>query len=186
MSEKKERLLTPAGLAKWAHVYTPKEAFKDKNGKSQGAPKYQIDVYFSDSDPAWKDWGAKIMAYTRSKGMKNSPIKKELNEDDTPTGRFYVQFQTGEQYKPGVFDKFNQPTTELIGNDSKVVVAYNSVDYDGFGGGVKLYLNAVQVLELVPYQKHSAETYGFKSEPKPVEEKPAPGNAPPPEDDLPF
>lgn len=173
--DKKEKLVTPVGFAKWAHLSQPKPSFDEK-----GKPKYQIDVCFSDSDPAWKEWGARLRAelnklpYSMDKNTGNAkphvmPIKKELDQDDKPTGRFYVTFKTGEQYKPAVFDKYGKPFPEdvLIGNESRVKVNYVTVPYEGFGGGLALYLNAVQVIELVEYKSRSADSYGFDSEAEP-------------------
>ena len=186
MSDKKERLLTPIGFAKWAHVHTPRAAFDEKE-----KPKYQIDVCFSSTDPAWIVFAKDIMArlaelpakIDRATGEKvkhRSPIKRELNKDDSPTGRHCVSFKTGEQFKPNVFDKYGKPLPEsdLIGNESKVRVSYTPAPYEGFGGGVTLYLNAVQVLELVPYQKQTAAAYGFESEASPPEQEAPPERDP--------
>ncbi len=202
---KKERLTTPIGEAKWAHIQQPKAAFTDERGVTKGEPKYQIDVIFSPDDPQWKEWSAKVMAQVRSLPQqkdkktdqivpKQIPIKKELNEDNLPTGRYYCTFKTGAAFKPGVFDKFGQiiPETKLIGNGSKVRVNYTENVFDGFGGGVNFYLNAVQVVELVEYKSQTAEGYGFEVE------EPAAGEGSPfgvmgkpheqaePGDDVPF
>ena len=174
MAEKKVRLLTPVGFAKWAHIHTPKEGFVDKDGRSKGEPKYMIDVCFTADDPAWKTWGGALQhaikaipAQTDKRTgepiKKQVSIKRELDIDDKPTGRFYVTFKTGAKFKPGVFDKFGAsiPDSVLIGNESKVRVAYTPSEYTAFGGGIALYLNAVQVLELVEYRPQNAEGYGF-------------------------
>ena len=178
MSEKIKRILTPVGFAKWAHVHTPKAAFQEKDGKAKGEPKYMIDVCFSTDDLEWKKWASELS--TQIKALpeavdkrtgealkKQVPIKRELDIDDKPTGRFYVTFKTGEKFKPPVFDKFGVviPETILIGNESKVRVAYSPVEYQAFGGGIALYLNAVQVIELVEYRTHTADAYGFVVEP---------------------
>ena len=167
--ETKERKLTPIGEAKWAHVHEPKEPFESK-----GEPKYQIDVVFDKSDEKWvawaKDLSDKVKALpeqvdkkTGDKLAKQSPIKRELDAQDEPTGRFYVTFKTGSRFKPGVFDKAGKvvDSSVLIGNGSKVRVAYVENVYTAFGGGINLYLNAVQVVSLTEYSNHSAESYGF-------------------------
>ena len=174
MAEKKVRLLTPVGFAKWAHVHTPKEGFVDKDGRSKGEPKYMIDVCFTADDPAWKTWAGALHSAIKALPVqtdkrtgehikKQVSIKRELDVDDKPTGRFYVTFKTGERFKPGVFDKFGVPIPDsiLIGNESKVRVAYTTSEYAAFGGGIALYLNAVQVLELVEYRPQNAAGYGF-------------------------
>ena len=181
--EKPQKQLTPVGEAKWAHVHTPKAAFTDKIGHTKGEPKYAIEVYFGADDPAWKTWAAQVMAKLRELPdhidkktgetlKKQTPIKRELDQDDKPTGRFYVTFKTGEKFKPGVFDAFGNPTNSLIGNGSKVRVNYSGNVYDAFGGGINFYLNAVQVVELVEYQSQTAAGYGFD-----VAEAPAQGGS---------
>lgn len=182
MSEKKSRLLTPAGFAKWPHLHVPKEPFREKDGKPKGEPKYMIDVCFTAEDPAWKTWAGELTAaikalpvqtdkHTGTPIPKQMPIKRELDVDDKPTGRYYVTFKTGEKFKPGIFDRFGVPVPEsvLIGNESKVRVSYTPSEYTAFGGGIALYLNAVQVLELVEYQSSNAAAYGFEVEELPTE-----------------
>lgn len=178
MSEKKNRLLTPVGFAKWAHIHTPKAAFMEKDGKPKGDPKYMIDVCFSPDDAGWQEWAGNLKAiiktlpaqidkHTGAAIPKQMPIKRELDVDEQPTGRYYVTFKTGEKFKPPVFDKFGVviPETVLVGNDSKVRVSYTPVEYTAFGGGIALYLNAVQVIELVEYKAQVASAYGFEVEP---------------------
>lgn len=177
MAEKHNRLLTPIGFAKWAHIHTPKAPYIEKDGKPKGEPKYMIDVCFSADDPEWKELATILKAaivalpvqmdkHTGSPIAKQMPIKRELDIDDKPTGRYYVTFKTGEKFKPPVFDRFGMaiPDTILVGNESKVRVAYSPVEYTAFGGGIALYLNAVQVIELVEYRASTADAYGFEIE----------------------
>lgn len=177
MAEKAKRLLTPVGFAKWAHVHTPKAPFQEKDGKPKGDPKYMIDVCFSADDPEWKVWAgnlkAEIMAlpvqtdkHTGAPIAKQMPIKRELDIDDKPTGRYYITFKTGEKFKPPVFDRYGIaiPDTVLVGNESNVRVSYTPAEYTAFGGGIALYLNAVQVIELVEYRASTADAYGFEIE----------------------
>ena len=183
MAEKKTRYVTPIGEAKWAWLTKPKAGFAGDPNKD---PKFMIDVVFDiTKDPAWAKWGADLRAM--SKGLK-LPIKKELDANDQPTGRFFVTFKTGEKYPPGVFDKYNQavPESVLVGNGSKVRVAYTVNEYDGFGGGINLYLSAVQVVDLVEYKGRGAEGYGFTAEPIPQGAMASAGGPPQAEDDLPF
>ena len=182
MAEKKQRYLTPDGFAKYARLNKPQPPF---GGDPNKGAKYKIDVCFDPKDPKWAAWGSELRAIAKSLGTDKIPIKKEVDESDQPTGRLYVRFQTGEQYKPGVFDKYGQPLPEgiLVGNDSKVKVAYTVNHYDGFGGGVNLYLSAVQVLDLIEYKGRSAEGYGFTVESAPAGAKPPAAQQ---EDDLPF
>ena len=182
---KKERLITPIGEAKWAHVQQPKAPFVDERGQSKGEPKYQIDVVFEERDPAWKAWAGAVMEKIKALPVqknkstgepipKQAAIKRELDEDDKPTGRWFATFKTGATFKPGLFDKFGKPLPEtcLVGNGSKVRVCYSENTYDAFGGGLNFYLNAVQVIELVEYKPATAEGYGFEVEKEPIADFP--------------
>ncbi len=156
---KKERKTTPVGFAKWAHIHKPKKPFQ-----GVGNPKYMIDVIFDPKDPAWNAW-AKSLSEAVKKAGKNSPLKKELDSNDEPTGNYYVTFKTSDKFPPTVFDKRGKVMEGVkIGNGSKVRVAYIENEYTSFGGGINLYLNAVQVQELVEFGSHTAEGYGFDVE----------------------
>jgi len=194
MVEKRVRQVTPLGEAKWAHVHTPKPPFVDESGKIQGTPKYQIDLLFNKEDKPWAEWAEKVMGKMRALPSqidkrtgdalpKQSPIKRELDETDQPTGRFYVTFKTSEKFKPGIFDRFGAPIPEtvLVGNGSTARVSYSENIYSAFGGGINFYLNAVQVQDLVEYKSQTADSYGF-----PVEENDDNGAAVEDDDDVPF
>ena len=179
--EKKVRKVTPLGEAKWAHLHTPKAPFKDEFGNVKGTPKYMIDVIFSKDDPKWAEWAKNLMAAinalpeqidkkTNEKLKKQMPIKRELNEKDEPTGRFYVTFKTSDKFKPGVLDRYGNliPENVLIGNGSMVYISYTEDTYPAFGGGITLYLNGVQVQDLVEYKAQTAAAYGFSVEDAPA------------------
>lgn len=177
-TEKKEKLLTPVGFAKYAWVHIPQKSFDEK-----GKPKFKIDVAFDPKDPEWAKFAQAIKdellalpvqmnkkTDPPSPMPKQSPIKRELDVHDQPTGRLIASFKTGEEFPPGVFDKYKNriPKETLIGNESKVRVAYSKNVYDGFGGGINFYLGAVQVMELVPYENRTADSYGFDGEEQPA------------------
>jgi len=179
--QKHERLNTPVGEARWAHVQKPKPSL-------DGTPKYQIDVVFAPTDTQWHVFGKDIGARVKASGGKHNPIRWETQKDDTgkdvKTGNLVVTFKTGAQFKPSLFDKYGRALADgtLIGNGSKVRVNFSPVAYEGFGGGITLYLNAVQVLDLVPYAPKTADSYGFAVEdPPPVED--VMSGEPPPEDE---
>ena len=202
MAETKPRFITPVGEAKWAHLHKPRPGFTDDKGRSKGDPKYMIDVVF---DPAveteWAAWAKKLGADIKALPIqtdkktgqpmaKQSPLKRELDANDQPTGRWYVTFKTSDKFKPGVFDEHGRPVAEtvLVGNGSRVRVNYTPDTYEAFGGGITLYLNAVQVVKLVEYQARDASAYGFPVEaPLPPTDDDFP-DAPPGDDDssLPF
>lgn len=169
-TEKKERKVTPVGIAKWAHLDKPKEPYKGK-----GEPKYQIDIVFDSKDAGWQKWGKDLSDAIKKINGKQSPIKKELDSNDQPTGKYYATFKTSDKFQPRIFDKHGKLLEGVrIGNGSKVRVSYIENAYDSFGGGINLYLNAVQVLELVDFGNWTADNYGFEIEPEQGEDFPEP------------
>lgn len=156
---KKERKKTPIGEAKWAHIRKPKDAFDNT-----GSPKYQIDVVFDPKDKEWKEWATDLRERVEAAKLSNVPIKPEKNQDGEATGRFFATFKTGEQYPPKVFDADGRDDTAadyLIGNGSTVRIGYTESEYTGFGGGITLYLSAIQIIELNEYSGSSAKDFGF-------------------------
>ena len=152
MSKKIQRINTPIGEVRYAHLNTPKAAFDDK-----GAPKYEITLRFKPDDPAWKKFCQEVTAMHKAAGTAPNPIhwetEKDENEKKVKTGFLALRFKTGEQFKPSVFDAYGRPLPEgvKVGNGSMAKVNCSPTPYPGFGGGITLYLNAVQVTELIPY-----------------------------------
>ena len=173
-TEKRVTKISPIGEAKWAHVQEPKAPFA---GDSNKGAQYMIDVVFSLDDPAWAGWLADLKKVVTALPQQTNPdtgekiphqslLHKEKNEAGEPTGRFYFTSKTSAKYKPGLFDAKRNPLPDgtLIGNGSKVRVAYTENVYEAFGGGVNLYLEGVQVLKLVEFQRRSAAALGFVEE----------------------
>jgi hypothetical protein len=176
MGKQLQKANTPMGEARWAFLDKPKPAF---DGKGDG--KFEITVVFKPTDAAWKTWATGITASVKQCNGKQNPIHWETEkkgDQKVKTGNLAVRFKTGSAFKPKVFDKYNRPLPEgtLVGNGSKVIVNYSPDHYEGFGGGITLYLNAVQIVDLVPYtaQPADAEAYGFAA------------SVPPPQEDSPF
>jgi hypothetical protein len=173
MAEKKLRLRTPVGICKWAHVVKPKPAFEGK-----GPGHYMIDVMFNPAENSdWKAWANDLLEKVKAIKGKQSPLKKELDEEGNETGMYYVTFKTSEKYRPPVYDRFGKPMDDVnVGNGSKVRVAYTENEYPGFGKGINLYFDALQVLELVEYKSKSAAAFGFDvdAEPEPTDDGLAP------------
>lgn len=120
----------------------------DKNGKPKGEPKrtWQTRVKFSDADHVAVDkWLKQIAKDNDLPATAKLPWHK-----DKKTGELTLQASSGEQYKPGLYGANNArlPANVAIGGGSKIKINVTVFPYEGLGGGIKLYLNAVQVLEL--------------------------------------
>lgn len=171
---KKERFVTPVGIAVYpklntVDVYQP----VDKKGRPSGAEKrrYITRLALEQADLA------KVQAFLKQKAKEllpdidepKLPIKK--NKKD---GSLTLEATSGEKYRPAVFDAKNNkiPPSVIIGGGSKIRLDVSINGYDGFGGGINLYINAVQVLELVEGGQSKSsfeEAEGFVVDPEVVE-----------------
>jgi len=162
IKEKKERKVTPVCECRWAHIHEPAEPFDAGERK-----KFEIELVFGEDNPEMYAWAGELNAKAKALGLKGVPIKKDMekNEDGTKTatGKFFTRFSTGEAYPPKVLDARGQtigPETK-VGNGSLVQLSYIENQYPGFGGGINLYLNAVCVRELVPYEGNDSHGFDF-------------------------
>lgn len=140
-------IITPSGKAHWVFLSEPFTQFDP-----EGVYKLELELDKNDDDVQ------KLIASIEkaSKGLKQRPY--HVDDDN---GNYRVKFAS--KYKPNLFDaKNNRINADVkVGSGSVVRVAFQPVKYDGFGGGLKLYLKAVQVIELNEYSGGSAEDYGF-------------------------
>lgn len=125
-------------------VYQPKNA----KGQASGPEKrtWNTRLKFTDEDHREVDaWLKKLAKDAGLKSVANWPWKK-----DKKTGEITLMVSSGEEYKPGLYDAKNQPLPEgvIIGGGSQIKTNVSPFVYEGLGGGIKLYLNAVQVVKL--------------------------------------
>jgi hypothetical protein len=157
------KLRTPKGRASWAYLDEPQE---DLNGKEQ----FKITLFFDKDDPEFKEFvktlngHRKTAAETFGKKAKDvaTPIKKvdaRIKENladkmEVSVGDPFVEFKAqagdGKEIKVVGADA----KTEIdggsvwVGSVCRVSAGVSGWAFSG-NAGVKLYLNAVQVLELV-------------------------------------
>lgn len=147
---------TPKATAKYIHVTHPDTRF-DEQGK------YSVDLVLdAEKNEEHKKFLAELWALTKKKHPNGRPpFKPELDDGGNKTGNYLVKI--GSAYKPKVFDASGEiiPSDIIVGPGSELKVAFQPNYYDGFGGGMNLYLKAVQVLSLVEGGAGSAEAYGF-------------------------
>lgn len=124
-----------SGEAYWAHIMTPNTRFVTEG-------EWTIEICNLDAT------NKKI---AEADGLK---IKNQGdNRGDFVTLKQYARTQEGVFRPMKVTDaqKLPFPTDKRVGNGSKVNASYFPRPYDGFGGGVKGYLQGVQVVDLVEY-----------------------------------
>lgn len=160
-------LTTPVGDAYWAIVFDPRE----DNFDPEAPRAWSIAWVGSPNDKATMALMQQIEAeFARihgdgAKPSKNAwPFRDQTDKEGTATGMLEFRFKKKERTKKGqvlqaptVYDskKNPWPSDTLIGNGSKVKIAFHVWGWeDKFGKkGVSLSLEAVQVLDLVPYEK---------------------------------
>ena len=166
---KSDKIGTPKAPCVWSHLIEPDKRFSKKEDGS-----YDIELLFN---PSITEHGAfltelksiwqqcKIALNANGKECKNYPWKKYIDyETKSETGEYSVKFSSG--YKPFIVDSSgNQwPDKKLIGNGSKLKVCFLWTPYEGFGGGVTKYLQAVQVIDYIPRHGASMDDFGFTEE----------------------
>ena len=176
--QEKERKISPPCACRWAHLHEPHEQFDKSKGK-----KFEVELLFDKDNAEMCAFAGALKAQVKELRFKNFPVKKDMEkqEDGTKvhTGKFFVPFTTGEAYPPRIYN--NQggiigPET-LIGNGSIIQVSYNENEYDGFGGGINLYMNAVKVIELVAFERGDGDGFEFDTSTMDEDFGPATGSA---------
>ena len=171
-------LTTPVGNAYWAKCFEPEEDRFD-----EGKPRCWSISWALDQDcqatlslmQTIEEEFARIHG-DGAKPSKNAwPFKEQTDKDGKPTGLMEFRFKKNETTKkgmvlqaPAVYDSHKNlwPAGELIGNGSKVKVAFSAWGWeDKFGKkGVSLSFEALQVLDLVPYERTApADAFGVEN-----------------------
>lgn len=163
-------MTTPKCEVRWAKVIEPDYKFDD-NGI------YSIDCIVNTDDPdmvamlqklevildaAWAKWAKENPA--KAKQYTKAPIVREYIDSATgdSTGVNYIHIKTkavdakGNDKKVPIYDRRAQKDTSgtLIGNGSICKVGFSAAPYEVASSktiGLSLYLNAVQVIDLVEY-----------------------------------
>lgn len=174
----RQMLTTPVGDAYWAIVFEPRE----DNFNPDEPRSWSIAWAGSPSDKATMALMQQIEAeFARihgdgAKPSKNAwPFRDQTDKEGNATGLLEFRFKKKERTKkgqvlsaPAVYDsrKNPWPADTLIGNGSKVKVAFHCWGWeDKFGKkGVSLSLEAVQVLDLVPFERiDPASAFGVEN-----------------------
>jgi hypothetical protein len=123
-----------SGQAYWSHVIRPNTKFNPDG-------EYSIEICNLDAKN-------KKVAEGTGLTIKN----KDDDRGDFVTLKQYATNKDGSPRKISVKDSELNPFSQgSIGNGSKVNASFYPKPYTNFGGGVKGYLNSVQVTELIEY-----------------------------------
>ncbi len=125
---------------------------KDIEGKF-ASNKYKLEVRMPKGDATVEKFVKDIMKQHKEAGDNQyKPVKdgdkiesKSEKRIEFARGHYLMTFKTDRP--PTCVDAKKQPLqTEISGGDV-IKVAFNAKPYDAFGGGLALYLNAVQLIE---------------------------------------
>lgn len=203
---KRPTFITPKGVAKYPWLTIPSTQFNPDGD-------YKVDLVLDPSDPAVeaflsgldedvKTYFSELAKKDKKKSNLAKTAKVPYTSESDPstgqdTGMVVVKFKSG--YKPALFDSKRQPITDddiKVGSGSIIKVAFTKNFYEGFGGGMNLYLQQVQIIKLVEYNAKGEpaagfdEEEGFEADQPPPKEEFAGGMREPgsdeEEDDLPF
>jgi hypothetical protein len=163
----KEKQLSPITKCMWAHLQKP-----NISNTGEYKDSYQITLVLDPKDSKHKDLLTTIANLHKSSGSKvelgmaKHPIKIHKDEAGNAAGKYEVRFKT--EYGPvPTFDAKGQPIIRdknFVANDSEVRISFSHSFYKQGGGGVSLFLNSVQVINLIEWQGGTAEDYGFTEE----------------------
>ncbi len=169
----KTLIVTPVMTLQWAKVFEPEESMDE--GKSR---EWSIEGLMPQDDPALLPFITRLetefqtLNGAAAKVDKNGwPFGEQIDkETGKPTGMFRFRFKRKETSNRGntlpapvVVDakRMPWPADTLIGNGSKGKIAFDPYGWDSptarGAKGMSLWLNMVQVIELVPYVRASAE-----------------------------
>lgn len=135
----------------WPKLDVP-DTYTPKDGKAKTRYMTNLKV----SDDTLKALKAK---FTQIAVAEMEREGKDVDEDWRPKMPFHKNKETkeitvvaasGEKYKPAAFDSKNRklPDALAIGGGSIIALDVTINPYTGFGGGVNLYINCVQVINL--------------------------------------
>jgi hypothetical protein len=109
---------------------------------------------------------------------------------DKKTGELTLKVSSGEKYPPALLDAKGKeiPRAKVeVGGGTIAKVDVNASYYDGFGGGINLYMNFVQIIELTKRGFNVQEEEGFSYEDDGEEgDTSAPETSTDLDDDIPF
>jgi hypothetical protein len=167
-SNKENRGVTPKATAMWPFVTRTAPKYENKGEE------YKITLLFDPTNNSeHKNFLSKLRVLMEECGKqfnikcRHAPTRPHLDpETKEKTALWEVTFRSDAKYAPRLFDAQNHLLIgeTNMGNGSQVKVAYSYKFYKEQGGVVKLYLSAVQIIELKEYLGSNAESYGFATE----------------------
>jgi len=164
--EKRQMEISPVGEVIWAHLAKP-QGPHPKNKSKDAKSKYNVEILMPINDPKIKAWGASVKAILPD---SHYPLKIDMGDKNRKaTGDLRVKFSS--EFAPRIVDakRNDLPPGRFPAAGSMVKVAYVASTYDtGSNKGVTLYLQGIQVLKLVEFERKQlpfTDEEGFERDP---------------------
>lgn len=135
--KKAETIISPQGVAAYAWVHKPDTKFDDEG-------KFKVDLVIEK-----KDADDKAKAFLKMLSSKDKKLVKDgdKGKNEEFKGKWHVTFKSS--YAPDLRDAKKQklPADVKVYSGDVIRVAFSMAEYEAFGGGYTLYLNAIQLIE---------------------------------------
>ena len=151
------KLVTPAGTARYPWLTKP-----DTHHNPDGVYKTDLLLSSKEAKPL-ADQIKKFFQETYPDKKGKMPYSKELDKDEKETGNIIFKFKT-KTNKPALFDASGKPVQNVnVFAGSKIKVSSSAAVYNAGGNiGVTLYLNQVQIIELVTGDSNGQQAFAFE------------------------
>jgi hypothetical protein len=177
LAEKKIKIQLPAGIAVWPKLDKPdvyyvtdkkgKPVIDKETGQQQVKTRYITEVKYDDATLEKIIETFNKIAAKHLPDCENPKLPIKVVKKGDRKGERTVIMTSGAKFKPPVFDAQNEkvPASVIIGGGSLIKPAVTVNPYDGFGGGLNLYMDAIQLLKLEqnertsPFEKAEGFTY---------------------------
>jgi hypothetical protein len=156
-SKKFKQAVSPIGTLSWPWLTKP-----DTRYNAEGVYKTSLIVNDVDAKPLMDLCTEVFIAEFGQAKLKKAvmPFDEELDANGNPTGNIVFKFKS--KRAPGLFDAKAKPIAKTLnvasGTTAKIATALNPYA-TGVNTGVSMYLNDVQILELVEYGANAANKF---------------------------
>lgn len=161
MKKKRKSMVSPTGVARWPYIST-----RDYKYNNEGKYSLSLEVDPKEEEGHGLLHELRVVAQEKSGIGSHVPYRRDVDRKGCPTGLYLVKFSS--KFMPPVFDIHGDPLDDAnIGTGTRLRVSFSLNLYGPCtlapNGGLNLYLQAVQVFDLVEY-RNGAEGFGFQVE----------------------
>lgn len=159
-----KKYITPRGIAKYPKT---DKGYKWNDSANRNTPdpdgEYMLDLIVSEEGLAPIKRVVETFLKEGNLKAKNKPWQKNKDKDGTELDTYIVKFKQYAKNQDGskrVLPHFDAkarklPEDFMLTNGSTVAVQYHPFYYKAQGGGVKLYLDSIQVIDYVQWEGSS-------------------------------